>query len=256
MDQILFYKSFNFTTVTRHIDSHTDNSAGITTNYFARMHSGRGIVRTLDNKELHLNAGDIFFLPAGLRYHSYWFRDAENALPVEWESYGFIYLPEPAHKNFSMQHIFPSDKAIHFLDRLHDCSSVTPTSIGLLYLFLGEVLPSMKESSPDVKARLLQKANDYIRANPDFKVHDLAKYCGISESGLFSFFREYAHTTPVKLKQQFLTEQATELLCSTDRTVEDIAMQLGFCNSAHLRKTLKAITGKTPSEIRRDAKTI
>ena len=89
-----------------------------------------------------------------------------------------------------------------------------------------------------------------------FKVSELARACNMSESGLFAFFRDYAHTTPISLKQKVLSERAVEALCCTDRSVEEIARDLGFCSSAHLRKTLKSVMGKTPSGIRRSAGTI
>ena len=256
MEEIFFCNSFTFITVTCTQSSHTDNSLGIKTHYIAKMHSGTGLIKTLSGEELHLSNGDVFYLPMGLRYHSYWTPDKENGFPVEWESYGFTHLPDPSASSLSMQIITPSDLALEYLSRLNENKEVSPTSVGLLYLFLGEVLPSMKKIASDPRAALFAKAKKFIEKNPSFKVAELAKACNISESGLFTFFREYANTTPVSLKKKILTERAVRALCYTDRTLEDISYELGFCSAAHLRKTVKSITGKTPSEIRRSAKTI
>jgi AraC-like DNA-binding protein len=251
MEQIFFSNSFIFKTATQAQYRHNDNSMGIKRHYIAKMHSGTGFIRTLSGEELTLSAGDVFYLPRGLRYHSYWTPDEANGLPVEWESYGFIHFPDPLGRSFSMQKLFPSEKALGYLSALNENKTVSPSSVGLLYLFLGEVISSMQESASDPRAALFAKAEEYIRENTDFKVSELARACNMSESGLFAFFREYAHTTPISLKQKVLSERAVEALCCTDRSVEEIARDLGFCSSAHLRKTLKNITGKTPSEIRR-----
>ena len=108
----------------------------------------------------------------------------------------------------------------------------------------------MKRSDFDPKRELFSKARHYIYRNTEFKVSDLARYCGMSESGLYAFFRSYANTTPIEEKKRILVQKAITLLVSTDLTVESIAARLGFDSIAYLRKIIKAQTGRTPSEIR------
>ena len=253
MEQIFFCNSFCFRTVTHLQYRHNDATGGTREHYVARMHSGTGYLRTVSGEELYLSPGDVFYLPLGLRYHSYWTPDKDRGLPAEWETYGFLHFPDPLARKFTMQKISASDKALSYLDELNENKEVTPHSVGLLYMFLGEVISKMVVSTSDPRAALFARAEEFIRKNPDFRVAELARACNMSESGLFSFFREYAGTTPITLKQKVLTERAVEILSCTDRSVEDIARELGFCSSAHLRKTVKSITGKTPSEIRREA---
>ena len=71
MENVRFYKSFSFRVLLHREDHHTDNSAGIDSHFLARMHSGHARIVTLDGEELRLTAGDVFYLPLGLRYHSY-----------------------------------------------------------------------------------------------------------------------------------------------------------------------------------------
>ena len=256
MEQMFFCKSFHFRTVAHLQERHNNVTAGIPEHYVARMHSGTGYLRTVSGEELYISPGDVFYLPVGLRYHSYWTPDKERGLPAEWETYGFSHFPDPLARKFSMQKISASEKALEYLSQLNENKTVSPRSVGLLYMFLGEVISSMTESVSDPRASLFAKAEDFIRKNPSFRVSELARACNMSESGLFSFFREYAGTTPISVKKRILSERAKELLCCTDRSVEDIARELGFCSSAHLRKTVKAVTGETPSEIRKSASTI
>ena len=199
---------------------------------------------------------DRIYLPLGLAYRSHWSPDKEKGLPVSWESYAFTHWPDAAPLHYPMQHLTPESETRVLLDRLAKDQEVSPTSVGLLYLLLGELLPSMRRGVPDIRQELLQRASKFIAKKPSFRVGDLAKHLNMSESSLFSFFREVAHTTPIGLKQQLLGERAVRLLCDTDRSVEEIAETLGFCSAAHLRKTLKAVTGKTPSEIRKGTKVL
>ena len=112
----------------------------------------------------------------------------------------------------------------------------------------------MRVSDCDPKAAMFQKAFDYIQKHESFAVPEVARVCGISESGLYSLFRDYAHTTPVDIKHRILSERAVALLTSTNLTIETIASDLGLCSSAYLRRILKKQTGRTPSQIRKDSK--
>ena len=74
----------------------------------------------------------------------------------------------------------------------------------------------------------------------------------MSESGLYAFFRNYAGSTPINLKNKIKTENAVALLESTDLSVEEISQRTGFCSAEYFRKITKQKTGKTPTEIRRE----
>lgn len=254
MEQILFCKTFSFRTIRLESFHHTDNSAGIPCHFVARMRSGSGIIRALSGEELHLQPGDIFYLPMGLQYHSYWTIDKTGDRSVSWESYGFTHLPIPNDTRYTMQKISPSVEAIQWLDRLVQDQTVSPASVGYLYLFLSEVLPHLRVSEINQKTALLQTAFDYIGQHPSFTAPELARVCCISESGLYALFRDYAHTTPIEIKHRLTAEHAIALLTTTDLTVERIASTLGLCSSAFLRRILKKQTGRTPSQIRKDAK--
>ena len=256
MKQTLFCKTFNFLTIRLKSSRHTDNSKGTSCHYVARMQSGSGIIRALSGEELHLSAGDIFYLPMGLQYHSYWMTDKSEDQSVSWESYGFTHLPIPNETRYAMQKIHPSATAVQWLDRLARNQTVSPASVGYLYLFLSEVLPDLRIAEPDPKAALLRTAYSYIQQHEKFTVPDMARACGISESGIYALFRNCVHTTPVEIRHRLIAERAVAMLTTTDMTVETIASSLGLCSSAYLRRILKKQTGQTPSKIRKEARYI
>ena len=254
MEQISFYNSFNF--YIHHLTSyrHTDNTCGIPCHYIARMIRGSARIVSTSGEELLLKVGDVFYLPMGLRYHSYWSLDEGGE--VAWESYAFKILPTSQKVRYAMQIIDADEDGIAVLDSLSENLKVSPTSVGLLYLFIGRVIDKMRTDSVDARAQLWDRAVSYITAHPDLQVRELATYCNMSESGIYAFFKNYGQTTPIELKNRILIKRATDLLMTTDLSVEEICSRIGFCNAAYFRKQLRRVTGKTPHEIRRESERI
>ena len=253
MEQISFYNSFNFHIHHLTSDRHTDNTCGIPCHYIARMIRGSARIVSTSGEELLLKVGDVFYLPMGLRYHSYWTVDDGGS--VVWESYGFTTLPNANDVKYVMQKIDAPESDKLLLDSLALDISVSPTSVGLLYLFLGRAFPNMRVHYVDHKAAVWRKAVSYVSTHSDLRVSDLAAYCNMSESGIYAFFKSYG-TTPIEMKNKVLVGRATDLLTTTDLSVEEISARVGFCNPAYFRKQLKRHTGKTPSQIRKDGQKI
>jgi AraC-like DNA-binding protein len=130
--------------------------------------------------------------------------------------------------------------------------TVSPRSVGALYSFLGRVIPSMERVGLGENELLFQKATEFIDSHTDFKVCELAKACGMSESALYSFFKSYVGQTPTEIKNKLRIKKAVTLLGSTDLSIEEISDSLEFCTVAYFRKVFISITGKTPTQIRKE----
>ena len=250
MEQISFYKSFQFNVHRRSCASKTDNSRGIPYHYIARMISGSARIAAVSGEEINVSVGDVFYLPKGLKYHSYWSCGEEGE--VAWESYGFKMLPLSSNIRYAMQKIDAGEDDIAILDALARSIKVSPTSVGLLYLFIGRSLGSMRCDLADSRAATWDKAVKYVSEHPSFRVCELAAHCNMSESGLFAFFKQYGGVTPIELKNNILVKRAIDLLLTTDLSVEEICSRVGFCNAAYLRKQIYRVTGKTPHKLRRE----
>jgi len=249
MDNTLFYNSFKFRSLSGKKYRHTDNSRGIDCHFLARMLHGSARFVSESGEEMRIGVGDVFYLPLGLRYHSYWTPDSEG---VEWESYAFLCFPDKSGKQYAMQKADASNLLHAHLDALAADMRVSPTSVSHLYAALGELLPRMRECDPDPHRDLYSKARAYIHTHPDFRVPELARHCGMSESGLYAFFRSHANTTPIAEKNRILAGRAITLLGTTDLPVEVISERVGFQSVAYFRRIIKAEYGKTPTELRRE----
>ena len=252
MDNIRFYNSFYFTTCIFQNVHHTDRSSGVLSHHVGRMLRGTARIVTDRGERLSLSKGDIFYMPLGMRYHSYWYPDEGDGGTVEFESYRFDLFPCHSGRQYALQMLYPDADALSDLDRLSENKEVNCISVGLLYAFLGKMFPTMQRVDLDHDRALFSKARRYIDLHPHFRVSDLARHCAISESALYAFFRSYANTTPIALKNRILAEKAITLLGTTDFSIEDIAATLGIQSVAHLRKIVKQYAKKTPSELRRE----
>ena len=249
MDNAQFCKQFAFKVISHRSAHHTDNSKGLDRHYIARMRAGKGRIVTSDKQVLLVEKGDVMYMPKGLSYHSYWTPDPKEGR-VEWESYGFSFFPSPLLYVLQTLSVNEEDSAL--LDRLSASLQVTPMTVGTLFLFLDRVFPHMKEEKSKPKTLLLETIQTYMEHHMEFSVPELAKECGMSESGLYAYTKRHTGMTPVELKNRVRVKQAKELLRTTDLSVEEISTRLGFNTAAYLRKLVKQYAGKTPQQIRRE----
>ena len=249
MNRILSYNPFGFRLLSFVTPKMTDNSRGADSNYFGRLRRGSGTLTTLSGKVLHIEAGELFYIPIGLRYRSDWRPDESGRL--EWESYPFPAFPAAEHRQYTLQTFKVSKEAEELLSRIEGMDVSSAAAIGCFFLFMSEALSVMVEQDPNPAELTLERARAYISAHPDFKVSELARACNMSESGLFSLFQKQG-LTPIELKHRILIEKAVTLLSSTDLSVTEISDRLGFSDPGYFRKILRRITGKTPKEVRRE----
>ena len=80
---------------------------------------------------------------------------------------------------------------------------------------------------------------------------ELAKIAGCSKTMLnLRAKRALGHTIADEITRIQL-DAAAELISSTERNIDDIARECGFCSASHLGLRMKAVRGATPSELRR-----
>lgn len=223
---------------------------GAPAHYIVRLVKGSVKIKS-QAKTISIAQGEIFYIPKGLKYQSFWRVNMENQLIFD--AYGFQYFPKRDDYNYTLQKITCTPEAQKRLVHIAESMSVDCTTVGELYLFLGEVLHQMEyeaKSSYD----LAEIAVGYMRNNIQFRIADVAKHCDVSESTLYTVFKRTYHKTPVEMKQMILCERASELLTATNLSVEEISGRLCFSSSSYFRKIFRKCTGKTPLQVRKDAR--
>ena len=249
-----FYKSFSFNLYRRHRYSSTDciTRSGCPMHYIARMVRGTAKFQTA-SQTVKLKAGDVFYLPRGLKYRSYWYPDGDA---VEFYSLGFDYFPCDEHTDYPLQIISCTDDERAVLTAIEADITVTPLSIGKLYTFIGMIQHKLESGSTHANRIVVNTAMEYIRNHTACSVKDIAQHCGISESGLYAKFRQHLNQTPVEARQGVLVDKAIELLYTTDLSIEEISERLGFSSSSYFRKVFRSKTNSTPTAYRKNIKNI
>lgn len=249
MNDVIFCNSFAFLSHRFTDYRFTDMTQGTTCYHIGYLKCGHaGFIS--DGEKHEFREGDVFFIPCGCKYRSYWYGGADGR--IAFDSYAFTYMPIRTPGSFRLQRLHVTEKAREYIDALSADKSISPKSVGFLYLFLGEVLGDMEKSAAGKSGELIAKARQYMLSHNYYSVKDIARHCKISESALYAAFRETAGHTPIDEKHEIQAEKAVRLLITTDMSVEEISGRLSFSSPSYMRKILKAKTGKTPREIRKE----
>lgn len=252
MNDVKFSNSFSFNTLKFKKYHLTDNTKSpVSKHYFGCIIKGSAKIITKKEK-LELKPFEIFYIPKGLKYQSRWFSDTDGQ--IEFYSFGFEF--SPVNKSFVLQKINCSKKAKALFDELCLEIPASDKSIGLLYYFFGEISSSMKQAKNPTINPIIEKATEYMSEHTDCKISDVAKYCNVSSSGIYSIFKKHLNKTPNDVRLDLLCEKAVTLLSTTDKSVQEISDMLSFSSTSYFRKILKSYIGKTPREIRNNIKSI
>jgi len=250
MTDAQFYNCFCFRVLEfnkYHMTDHT-KTAGSPKHYLGCLLEGSGKLCVRD-QTIPLSVGQVFYIPKGQKYQSHWYPSESGS--VKFYSYGFELVPETQSKLYPMQPVTLSPEAQVLFQKLTASTQINCLSIGLLYSLWGIISQTMQEAPETSRNVIIKKALEYMHAQETYSVPDIAEYCGISSSGLYALFRQQLQKTPVEVKHEILIARATELLVTTDLTVEEISNRLAFSSPSYFRKVFKTQTRKHPLEYRK-----
>lgn len=101
--------------------------------------------------------------------------------------------------------------------------------------------------------RQIEAVSDYVSAHftDDIGLQDLAAVAGLSRYHFGRAFKASTGQSPYAYILAQRVERACELLASTDKSIEQIALQTGFQSPARLRRSFQQLKGATPRHFRR-----
>lgn len=252
MNDTDFLNNFAFTQFSRVTPHHVDNSSGAPRHFIGCMRRGRARIVT-DGIRLEMSEGDMFYIPKGLKYHSYWAIDGRTAV---YDSIGFNYFPSPTPNGYLLQLIPQNDEIRCAYAPFMQDKSVSAASVGRLYTLLG-ILEEILEKAPADRAdSVINHLMILLNRDAERSIGSYAAECGISEAQLYLYVKKKLGKTPNRLRQEIKCRRAAQLLCTTTLSVEEICGQCGFSSASYFRKVFYAVTAKTPSQVRREAKSI
>ncbi len=144
-----------------------------------------------------------------------------------------------------------TDSAEFSMDKQRESSKLLFQS--LIYSFLLSYVDDINtpdKSSSDEKFCDAVKEYIILNCNKTLYVHDIAKTFSVSESSLSKKFKKHTNITIAKYIVIKRLELAKDLLLTTDRTVTDIAISLGFDDTHYFFNLFKKYYKITPNEYR------
>ena len=158
-------------------------------------------------------------------------------------------------------HVFSVPRSMRQL--FHDfftCSGSLPKglfrTLTLRTIALRILLLAIESSHNNPSVKVLAKISRIaaaIRRRPShrFKVAELARHAGMSESHFTSLFRHILGLPPYAYLANCRLEEAKRLLAETDASSADIAKSLGYSSAPHLAAQFRKTYGMTAGEWRR-----
>lgn len=100
----------------------------------------------------------------------------------------------------------------------------------------------------------LQRVHDYVQAHlgESVSLANMASAAGLSSMHFAAQFRVATGQRPHDYLLQCRIDRAKTLLATTQRSLIDIALDVGFCTQAHFTTVFKRFTGTTPNLWRRN----
>jgi signal transduction histidine kinase/CheY-like chemotaxis protein len=118
-----------------------------------------------------------------------------------------------------------------------------------------EVALARHQTLGRVTQRLVRKAMGCIhtRYAESLSREQIASHIGISPDYLTDCFRQELGITPITYLRRYRIHQACDMLASTDLSITQIALAVGFSDGAHFTRTFQREIGVTPRAYRRRA---
>lgn len=134
------------------------------------------------------------------------------------------------------------------------------TTMGLLWQLWGELLGQRllgaAEPGPPRDIRRAQAVKNVLRCirssyGQPLTLEDLAAEAALEPKYFCRVFRQITGRTPINYLNYYRVECAAELLCTTQGSITDIALECGFGDVSYFSRMFRRYKGQTPGQYRR-----
>ena len=212
----------------------------------SRILSGSCRAVTAAGEVWNVEPGDVWFVPKGCPYVSYWLESAPSAFDVLEFDADFVSLYYPT------MHVFHKPR---FAERFAEIRKAQEenrpfAALASFYTLLSEALPQLERRENADAERLLPALSRLREAGAEaVRVEELAALCFLSPSRFYQLFRSVTGLTPIAYKNRVLLARAESLLQEGLGT-QEICEILNVSSPSYLRRMMKQQLGMTPKQLR------
>ena len=125
----------------------------------------------------------------------------------------------------------------------------------MLWCYVGEAEQISQKGQGQLRAAPIMRVQDYVyvHLHETLTLQHLTQVASISSAQLIRLFRSQLGQTPLEYVWQQRVKRGVDLLEHTGLTVAEVALRCGFKTSYHFSRRVKESTGRTPTQIRRQA---
>lgn len=224
----------------------------------AVMQNGEGRFVT-DNETVEVSCGQVFFIPVGSKYISYWHGADEimyYAIHFHFENGYSDFSPQ----KFRLQNIdkMGAETFLKYFQNVH--RNIIGNGFDFLkaygefYILYADLLPLLECAKLQNSAsQSIKNAVDFIEKNSEkeFTVKYLSDMCHLSESRFYALFQRTLGCPPIAYRNSVRIRKALTML-GGEYTIDEIATQTGFSSAVYFRRVFKEIMGKLPSAYRKN----
>jgi two-component system response regulator YesN len=143
---------------------------------------------------------------------------------------------------------------LSYLQEIHEANTAEDMSMVVVQA-LDRFTQGVYRTRNTEQLRILGDALAYIRRNAagELSLDDVARACHKNPSTLRKLFREQLGQTFSDYLNRVRVEQAIEKLKDPNRSLAEIAVEVGFYDQSHFGKVFRQVTGYTPALYRKKA---
>ena len=120
----------------------------------------------------------------------------------------------------------------------------------------GEMI-EVRGEEEETKDPMLERIMSYIEehiSDSDIGVGDMAAAAAVSRSGLQRKLKQAMGVTPQDLLREARIKRACQLLCTSNKTVAEVAYACGFSDPKYFSRCFRQSTGQSPTEYKTNGK--
>lgn len=160
-----------------------------------------------------------------------------------------LYLREIIKSGISKKYLHPLyNKFYNTIQTLTNLNSLQELEIQMVSTYLDLLINDIEIKDNYILNKILQYL--HINIENHISLEKLAKALNISEGYASDCFKKHMGVSLMKYAKKIKIDRAKTLLLSTDISILNISLLLGFYDQSHFSRTFKSMVGLSPTEYR------